>query len=133
MSVVEIGDRLVLRQIVKAPQQPSGLTYVGSLTLPFTDCSYVVKVQCEERGTTGVREAILIEQLIILIEQLMAKGIVRSSDGRLEGTQDLDGPRYDDRFPVHPLSRTRRVLALLGQSIVLDQVLQDKPAFRLPL
>src|SRR4051794_29219746 len=42
-----------IRLILKSPQQPHGLTYVGSLTIPFRDFSYVLKVQCQELGPTG--------------------------------------------------------------------------------
>ena len=30
--------------------------------MPFRDCSFVLKIQCEERGVTGVREAVLLDE-----------------------------------------------------------------------
>src|SRR3954468_1664875 len=52
----EIDGCLTIRQIIKVRQQPHGMTYLGSITLPFRDFSYVIKAQCEERGMTGARE-----------------------------------------------------------------------------
>ena len=45
-----------VRAIFKFPQKPSGMSYLASLTLPFRNFSYVLKVQCEEAGMTGVRD-----------------------------------------------------------------------------
>ena len=50
----EIDGRLTTRLITKRPQNP-GMTYVGSITLPIRDFSYVLKTQCEECCVTGVR------------------------------------------------------------------------------
>ena len=63
-AIIEV-DRLALdgcpaiRTIIKMPQQPTGMTYIGSFTLPFRDFSYVVKVECPERGVTGFRDAMV--------------------------------------------------------------------------
>src|SRR5438093_1256568 len=59
-SVLRLADCAGVRVIFKVPQQLSGLTYVGSLTIPFRAFSFVVKVQCEEQGLTGFREAALL-------------------------------------------------------------------------
>jgi len=53
---------LALRQIIKVPQQPHGMIYVGSLLLPFRDFSFVIKVPCQEHGTTGIRDAIILAE-----------------------------------------------------------------------
>src|SRR5262245_40724545 len=41
----EIDRCLAIRVIIKVPQQPHGITYLGSVTLPFRDFSYVLKIQ----------------------------------------------------------------------------------------
>lgn len=41
------GGCLALRQVIRVPQHPSGMTYLGSLLLPFCDFSFVIKVQYE--------------------------------------------------------------------------------------
>ena len=50
VSVVVAGECSAVRTILSVPQQPSGRTYVGSLTVPFRDFSFVIKCQCGERG-----------------------------------------------------------------------------------
>jgi len=124
-DVVDVDDRSVLKQILKFPQQPSGMTYLGSLTIPFIDCSFVVKVQCEERGMTGQREA-------VLLDQLLAEGRVHVGPDGIGGAWEPDNFQYDSQFPSHPLSRARRVLAQIEQSLVLDSTLRTKPAYPLP-
>jgi hypothetical protein len=42
MSKPEVAGCLTTRLIVKVPHNP-GMTYVGSITLPFHDFSYVLK------------------------------------------------------------------------------------------
>ena len=116
-----IQERRWIRTILKAPQQPTGMTYLGSLTLPFRDCSYVLKVQCLEHGVTGMREAVVLDELI------KNGAISVSKEGQIEGWMadpydasvrtPLMGNRaeakeYDARFPAHPLSRARGVLDL---------------------
>jgi hypothetical protein len=98
-SVLAVGGCGAVRLIFKAPQQPSGMTYVGSVTIPFRDFSFVIKVQCEERGTTGMREAVLLDR------RLRDGGIPDLSGGRLElpGWQP-DAEEHDAEFPGHPLA-----------------------------
>jgi hypothetical protein len=52
------------------------MTYVGSLTIPFLDFSFVIKVQCEEKGATGIREAVLLDR------RLESGEMPSPSDGR---------------------------------------------------
>ena len=106
-EVVEAGiDTIaglsVFRIIGKVPQDPTGISYVGSYTVPFRDFSYVVKIQCEERGMTGTREA-------VLIDKGLASGALELDDsGALSGDWNPDDAIYDVDFPDHPLSRCRR-------------------------
>jgi hypothetical protein len=116
-----------LRQIIKIPQQPHGITYLGSITLPYRSFSFVLKIQCPEYGTTGIRDA-------VIADELMGEGLVSIVVGAqvIRGwTQDpyeptlTDGfrknvsedPKYDARFPAHPLSRLRPLLTRLQGTI----------------
>ena len=56
---VVVDDCPSIRTIVRVRQQPSGVAYVGSFTLPFRDFSFVGKAQCLEHGVTGIRETVL--------------------------------------------------------------------------
>lgn len=123
----EAAQRPAIRVLIKTPQQPRGWIYVGTLTLPFRDFSYVVKVQCPEVGMTGVREA-------VLADRRMAAGEMPSVGGPgppFPGWNP-DAPEHDADFPTHPVARTRRLLDHVARSVVLDETVGQLPRFGLP-
>jgi len=141
---VKVGTREVpcLRNIVKVPQSPSGMLYIGSLTFPFADFSYVIKVQCFEEGITGMRDA-------VVADRLMGAGDVKldpKTGGILGWAQDpyepsFKGPalknqsedeKYDSQFPEHPLSRARAILARASETVNLDDSVLSSPPFSGP-
>ncbi len=125
-EIEKIADLPVVRIIGKVPQDPTGITYVGSYTVPFRDFSYVVKIQCEERGKTGMREA-------VLVEKGLASGALELDDsGALSGDWNPDDPIHDDDFPDHPLSRCRRGLRMIASSMSLPEEIRLLPKFELP-
>ena len=103
-----------------------GAVYLGSLTIPFQDFSFVIKIQCYEQRTTGMREA-------LLIAESLQKGT-----GRVEGDRfvpsgwSFDDEQFDDRLPQHPLSRVRRELRHIASSVHIEPKVRDKPRFELP-
>ena len=131
-----------IRTIFKVPQQPSGMTYLGSITLPFRDFSYVVKVQCMEYGTTGIREA-------VVADTLLAAGQIHipvdgEGPGKVLGwSQDpydrsvnaplmrnrAEAEEYDWQFPDHPLSRLRAILGQVQSSLQIAPEIKSEPAF----
>lgn len=127
-SIVELRGLPMLRTIVKVPQKPHGMTYLGSLTLPFTRSSYVVKVQCEERGMTGLREAVL------LAEGLRSNSVAISpeSETPIAGQWSPDSAEFDERFPQHPISRLRKHLQEIPGCLRLDDRLLVQERFGLP-
>lgn len=137
---IEVDGCFAIRTIFKAPQQPSGMTYIGSITVPFRDFSYVIKVQCVEQGMTGMRDS-----LIFAEKSMNGEVSIDTTNGtRLIGW-DADpydanfvGPvmrnlsedeKYDEQFPQHPLSRARRVLEHLQATLRLSQELKEAPPF----
>ena len=122
-SVAEIP---AVRAIGKMAQETTGMAYVGSYTFPFRDFSYVIKIQCEEQGMTGIRETILFDKLI-------SKGEITLDDsGNIVGEFLTDNAIYDDEFPDHPLSRCRRGLHLIKSSITVTEQVRQHPLFGLP-
>jgi hypothetical protein len=132
----------IIRTVLKAPQ-PTGMVYVGSLTLPFRDCSYVIKAQCAEHGTTGVREAVVLDALMHSGDLAAAPG----PDGRIPGwEQDPYDPRaisrvmrnrsederYDARFATHPLSRARALLQRIQTTLRIADAVRSLPPFIYP-
>lgn len=144
LGVIEVDTILVdgctaVRTLFKAAQQPTGRTYLGALAFPFRDFSYVLKVQCEELGMTGARDA-------VVLTTLMKSGDTwfdTQSDkmmGWLDDPYDpsetgpmtrnkSERPEYDALFPTHPLSRARWVLNHLERTVAINETIKSQPAF----
>jgi len=134
VKVVEVGihkmvDLLVVRTIAKVPQTPHGMTYVGTYTIPFRDIYYVVKILCEERGTTGIREAIILQNKLTGGEMT-----IDDSDElpKLVGNLTSDDEIYDKDFPDHPLSRCRKGLNMIASSLTISEEIKRLPELDLP-
>jgi len=128
----------VVRTIFKIPQQQKGMTYLASLTIPFKDCSFVIKIQAPEIGITGSRDS-------IILDNLMRKGAVSLGENGLEGwfydpydptikeglrmNQSEEG-QYDTMFPKHPLSRARRLQRLIEKEVVFGNELKKLNTFK---
>jgi len=97
--------------------------YTGMLIIPGREAFQVWTIVAGERGTTGVREA-------LVTDELMKTGKLTTQDYERSWAQDpydasyhgvdrsvlrfvSDDECYDSRFPEHPLSKIRRVLAAL--------------------
>lgn len=139
IDTVVIDGCTAVRTLFKVAQQPSGRTYLGALTFPFRDFSYVLKVQCDEHGMTGMRDTVV------------SMNLMRSSEtgpdtelGTMHGWLDdpydptetgpmtrnkSERPEYDAQFPDHPLSRARWVLNHLEETITLDEAVKRQPGF----
>jgi len=130
--VVEVGLTLAgsvpaVRTILKMLQQPSGMTYVASLTLPFRDFSYVLKVQCAEQAPTGLREAVLLDGF------LDAGGDPEAlQSGKHVPGWDPDSAAHDEDFSDHPVARARQVLRHLETTLTVSDTVRAAPAFPLP-
>lgn len=110
LHLIAVDGQPSVQSIIKSPQQPTGMTYVGSIIVPFRDFSFVVKVQCQERGMTGMREA-------MILNGILAKGDVARDGSGLPVGFSPDDPKYDAKFPKHPLSRLRIVLRHMERSL----------------
>lgn len=126
-----------VKTIFKIPQQPKGITYVGSLIFPFKQYSYVVKIQAIEVGTTGMRDS-------VIAGNLMAAGVIKVGDNGFEGwfqdpyKPDFEGgtlmnlseaEAYDAQFEGHPLSQVRGVLRAVEEQLEVGEVLLKQPSF----
>src|SRR4051794_26410010 len=95
-------------------EQTRAAVYLGSLTIPFRDFSFVVKIQCGEQGVTGMRETLLIAEAL------------RKGTGHVEGGRfvpdgwSFDDEQFDDKVPKHPLSRVRRELRHIASSVRVE-------------
>lgn len=138
VHVIRVQGVLGTRTLFKFPQKPTGMAYVGSLTFPFREFSFVIKVQCPEVGVTGMREAAVLDRLMSTGE-VSVDAHKRKIHGWAQDPYDpsYDGPslmnraedvRYDTEFPEHPLSRARTFLTHVTNTITFHtEVLQSTP------
>jgi hypothetical protein len=127
VSVVIANSCSAVRTILSVPQQPSGRTYVGSLTLPFRDFSFVIKCQCAEGGPTGLKEALLFDRSRAANEPMQIEG-----EQFYFADWNPDNPKYDVEFPNHPVARARRVLNHVIRTLVVASDVRKLPRFALP-
>lgn len=126
-----------LQTILKFPMDEHGMIYVGSVTLPFVDQSYVIKIQAPEKGTTGIRDSIVAMKLGMGVANMQPPptGLKRLFASKVEPWfQDpydpqfwspimrnrSDSPEYDKDFPEHPLSQVREFLGNLSGSLTFN-------------
>jgi hypothetical protein len=106
------------------------MVYVGSLTLPFADFSFVIKVQCAEFEVSGLRDAIVMERLLAEGKVTLdpeTKAIRGWScdpyDPAFKATllcHKSDEEAYDTEFPDHPLTEMRKHIATILSTIAAD-------------
>jgi hypothetical protein len=108
--------------IFKQLERPA-YTFTGILLVPLQSSPQIWTVVATERGTTGIREAVVTAQLFSA-GQLTIENYARSwardpyDPSYREVDQSVlrfvsDDACYDERFPQHPLSKVRRILATL--------------------
>ncbi len=149
-AVVEAGGALVqvdvatvagipaVETVFKFPQEPTGMTYVGSITLPFEAFSFVVRAQCAEHGITGMRDAAVLAGLNLEIDESTGEPV-----GWMQDPYDpefaeavlrnrADDAEWDEKFPDHPLSRCRRNLGTAKTAVSLSGDVRVFPLFTGP-
>jgi hypothetical protein len=142
-GLIEVETSVVARNVIavhtifKTVQLPTGRTYLAGLTMPFRDFSYVLELECEETGWTGVRDA-------TVLDRLRKAGEVTVDDvtGELRGWADdpydfrsrapmvrnrSERAEYDVEFEDHPLTRARRTLASLERTLQLSSRVRCSP------
>ncbi len=127
VDIITVTQFPCLEVIIKQPQQPTGMTYIGSITIPFQDFSFVIKYVCQEYGMTGLRDT------IVNISHGEEKRWFRDPyDPRYDqiAMYNLsDRIEYDSKNPTHPLSRVRRYLSNVENVIQISPELTNYPLF----
>jgi hypothetical protein len=139
IEVISVDDCRGVRLILKVPQAPAGMVYIGSLTLPFRDFSYVARVQCAEGGLSGVRDTIILAELIetggVKFDQDQTQPTGWWTDpydplvGGPPARNLSELPRYDARFPNHALSRLRRIRPRIEATLRLAEDVKAEKRF----
>ncbi len=131
----QIAGLVAVKTLFKVRLQPRGLGFMGSYTFPFADHSYVIKVQSEEQGITGLRETAVLHKTLGGVDGF----------GELQGWQQdpyepsrkgafmrnrADDPEYDSMFPDHPLSKVRGYLAELAEKLEVAADIRNARPFK---
>ncbi|HVO32163.1 MAG TPA: hypothetical protein VMV18_15580, partial [bacterium] len=132
VDVYEERGMFVQETLYKFSRNPRGFTYVGALTFPFEQFSYVLKVQCPEGQPSGVREATLLNERLAALggkadpRSLLAGWMKDPYQPDFQGPSlrsESDDEKYDARFPDHALTRARRTLRQLRRSVQINRAL----------
>lgn len=134
---IDLRNLAAVECIFKIPMQPAGMIYVGSFTIPFRDKSYVVKLQCPERGVTGMRDTTVFASFATFGEDEEDfnpfKGWAKDPYDETVTTGALmnlsEDEKYDEKFPEHPLSRLRKYLRQIKETISFDKQLYKLEVF----
>lgn len=124
----------LVRTVFKIPKPVSGILYIGSLTIPFHSCSFVLKVQAVESGPTGMREAFIIDRLLkdgSFNEATWSVDPYNSEINTGSLMNKSEDQKYDVDFPDHPLTQVRKLLTQLEQGFTWDPALEKLPRFDL--
>jgi hypothetical protein len=133
-NTIQVKGFDILDMIIKQPQEERGYLFLGSFTIPFKNCSYVINIQAKEFGTTGMREAMMGNAF--LSGQLKAKSMSELrrdpydknfKDGHLMTI--FEEEKYDAQFPNHPLSLVRKNLELIKSSLEFGKELENLEKF----
>jgi hypothetical protein len=134
---VDLKGITALRFIIKVPMDEYGTRYLSAVTIPFRNCSYVIRVQAEEAGTTGIRDA-------FVASQLMATGEIKAGDNGFENwfadpydkifskgrlMNKSEDRKYDAEFPNHPLTTVRQMLQKLETEIRFEPEIYQAEQF----
>lgn len=126
-DLIEAAGLPIIRVIEKQQQQPAGMAYKGSLTIPLTNAFFILRAWCFEGQPTGMRES-------VLMTQFMAGGTFDPGkedwggwmiDPYKLGKQPVmrnvaEDEKYDEQFPGHPLTRCRHFLKRIVTTLRYD-------------
>lgn len=118
--------------------QPGSMSmiYLGSLMIPFKNFSYVFRTESFERGDPGTREA-----AVAILEKPKKNKITskleistpdmlfhRFASSQIEALPS-DNEKYDEAFPNHPLSKVRRFLTHIGETLSISPTIRQDLLF----
>lgn len=127
----------VVKTIFKISQEEYGMIYIASLTIPFEDYSFVVKIQTVESGMTGLRDSVILNKLLESGEVLFENQEIKNwfldpydSDFK-QGVlmNKSEDEKYDNEFPDHPLTIARIMINKISKEIILTPELASVASF----
>lgn len=137
-DVRAIDETPSVYMLAKLMMEPRGFVFLASHTIPRRDCSFVLKHQAVESGMTGIRESAVMAMLPTpKIDENTKKIIGWCTDPYDDSLEydvmcnKADSREYDNQFPDHPLSRTRKFMNELPNAVTVSDRLRKTPGFEL--
>lgn len=137
VDIVSINSIAAVKTIFKIPQEETGMIYLASLTIPFEDYSFVVKIQSNEVGMTGMRDSFVLNKLLGNGEVTFANEGIENwfsdpydpslKDGTLMNKSEDE--IYDEEFPDHPLTIARSLINEISKKIIFKPEIDDIKIF----
>lgn len=131
-AVSRSDDEKRMTYVYKKLEKPA-FKFYGVIVMPFSKGTWIWMVFAPERGTTGVREALITERLFnsgqLTIESYKATWAKDPYDPGYRGVPRetlryrSDAEEFDADFPNHPLSKVRRELRRLLAIRIADYAL----------
>ncbi len=139
-EVIEVDGVEALMGVFKyrAPDNVRGRMFVGIIWIPFADCTIMLNVEAIESGITGVRESLVAISEPLPVPEFAPDPIHVSSVEEMfahMGKQPLtilpsDDPKWDAKFPDHPLSLVRARLKRVVETLKLPEYFKGLEPFR---
>ncbi|WP_063778159.1 hypothetical protein [Lentzea aerocolonigenes] len=128
--VVQLAGVPALLRIIKVPlpNRPAGQGFLCSFTVPKATCSAVLQLIAPEGPVSGMREAALAPE-VGFERWIMQHPYAPQLQGKLPFHAG-DDPRFDSRFPDHPLSRARAWAHHVVRTARLDPQFAALPPFQ---
>lgn len=138
VSLLNINAIPCIKTIIKIPHPEIGMTYIASVTIPFENCSFVIQVQAVEGGTTGMRDNMILSQMLNSGEVKFGEAGLENwfedpydptfKKGTLMNKSELE--KYDIEFPQHPLSVVRNSIIDVVKKTIFKPDINELAAFK---
>jgi len=133
VNTKEIEGYKTIKTLFKISQEPTGISYLASLTFPFKNHSFVIKIQSLEYGMSGTREAEITDSL------LENKELTPDGNGYKEWANDpykkefekgllmnvSEKEVYDSLYPNHALSKARKLINTIEKNLAFNDELKN--------
>ncbi|MCQ4138523.1 MULTISPECIES: hypothetical protein [Chryseobacterium] len=137
VSIFNLHNIPSVKTIFKIPQPEQGMSYLASVTIPFENCSFVIKTQAVEVGTTGMRDNLVLNRFLQNGEVTFDDNGLKNwfedpydpsfKEGALMNKSETE--EYDNDFPHHPLSIVRSMIKKAIEEVILKDELKRLTAF----
>jgi len=138
VSLLTVNNVPSVKTIFKIPQPERGMTYIASVTIPFENCSFVIKIQAAEVGTTGIRDAVVLNEMLMNGEVTLGEDRLENwfedpynpnfKNGTLMNKSEQE--KYDTEFPEHPLSVARKAIIDAVRQTVFKPEINEIAGFK---